>query len=190
VVVEPVTQSGDPAPATIWVPPGRWINYFTNKAYQGPSVHTLSVPLDQMPVLVRAGAIIPTQPYVNSTTPAPSGKLMLTAYPGAHGSFKLYDDQGVGFGYQGFSYTWTTITHAERKGRSSLAIGRAIGKFPGALKRRSWQVRLVGIRRPKKITVDGRKERRSHWSYDGATHTLTLTTGPLPTNRAHTIIAT
>ena len=59
IVVEPVTSAGDPARTTIWVPPGRWIDYFTGRAYSGPGVRSLSVPLSQMPVLVRAGAIIP-----------------------------------------------------------------------------------------------------------------------------------
>src|SRR5205807_2023112 len=53
MVVEPVTADGDPAPATVWIPPGTWIDYFTGARYRGPSVRTLSVPLSQMPVLVR-----------------------------------------------------------------------------------------------------------------------------------------
>jgi len=189
MVVEPVTADGDPAPATIWVPPGTWIDYFTGKAYSGPSVQILSVPLSQMPVLVRAGAIIPTEPYAPFTSPAPQKTLTLTAYPGAHGSFDLYDDQGVGFGYTHKSYTWTTISHAERAGRSTLTIGAARGGFPGALKRRAWQVRLLWIRRPRVVRIDGRALHAGQWSYDPASGTVTVNTGPVPTDRAVTIVA-
>ena len=31
MVVEPVTAGGDPAPATVWVPPGQWVDYFTGR---------------------------------------------------------------------------------------------------------------------------------------------------------------
>ncbi len=139
IVVEPVTSSGNPARATIWVPPGRWVDYFTGKAYSGPRVRTLSVPLSQMPVLVRAGAIIPTAPYATFTKRGPQKRLILTIYGTAKGSFRLYDDQGTGFGYTHHRYAWTRITHDARR----VTIWPAHGHFPGALRRRSWIVRLV-----------------------------------------------
>jgi len=186
MVVEPVTRAGDPAAATMWVPPGRWIDYFTGRAYSGPSVESLSVPLSQMPVLIRAGAIIPTQPQAPFTSPAPKKTLILTVFPGARGKFELYDDRGKGFGYTHGRFTWTTISHAERRGSSTVTIGVARGRFPGALKRRSWQVRLVGIRRPQMVRIDGRAV-SERWSYDAATRTLTVSTGPRATDHAVTI---
>jgi hypothetical protein len=189
MVVEPVTADGDPAPATIWIPPGRWIDYFTGKVYTGPSAQTLSVGLSQMPVLVRAGSIIPTEPYAPSTPAAPQRTLTLTAYSGANGSFELYDDQGVGFGYTRHAYTWTPISYAERRGRTTLTVGRAKGWFPGALRRRSWVLRLVGIRRPRAVLIDGRRQRKSRWSYDAASRTLSVATGAVRTDRRVTIVA-
>jgi alpha-glucosidase (family GH31 glycosyl hydrolase) len=189
MVVEPVTAGGDPAPATIWVPPGSWVDYFTGRVYSGPSVHTLSVPLSQMPVLVRAGSIIPTEPYAPFTPAAPQQALILTAYAGAGGRFELYDDQGVGFGYTRHAYTWTEISHTQRGGRTTLTVGPAKGRFPGALRRRSWVVRLVGRGRPHRVLIDGRRQPRSGWSYDPASHTLSIATGPARPDRALTISA-
>jgi hypothetical protein len=189
MVVEPVTADGDPAPATIWVPPGRWIDYFTGKVYRGPTAQTLSVGLSQMPVLVRAGSIIPTEPYAPSTPAAPQRTLTLTAYSGANGSFELYDDQGIGFGYTRHAYTWTPISYAERRGRTTLTVGRAKGWFPGALRRRSWVLRLVGIRRPRAVLIDGRRQRKSRWSYDAASRTLSVATAAVRTDRRVTIVA-
>ncbi len=190
MVVEPVTASGDPAPATIWVPAGRWIDYFTGKTYKGPATKTLSVPLDQMPVLVRAGTIVPTEPYAPFTTPTPQKTLILTAFPGPRGNFNLYDDQGTGFGYTGARYTWTRITHTERGHRSTLTIAPAIGHFNGALRKRSWQVRFLDVRHPHTVTVDGRALGKRRWSYDRASRTLTINTGAMSTDRSVTIVAT
>lgn len=189
VVVEPVSAAGNPAPATIWIPPGRWVDYFTGKRYTGPTVRTLSVPLSQMPVLVRAGAIIPTEPSVPFTTPGPQRMLILTAYPGARGSFRLYDDQGVHFGYTRASYSWTRIMHSERAGRSILRIDRARGRFPGDLVRRSWQIRLTGIPSPRTVRINGRALRSTQWTYDPSTRTASVSTGPVRTDRAVTIVA-
>ena len=137
-----------------------------------------------MPVLVRAGAVIATQPYAPFTRPGPP-TLMLTAYPGARGSLRLYDDQGTGFGYTHARATRTRITHTEHGGRSTVTIGAARGHFPGALRRRTWVVRLVGIRRPSAVEIDGRRVRGFTWSGG----TLTVTTGPRATDRALTITA-
>ena len=186
MVVKPVTSTGDPAATTIWVPPGRWIDYFTGTAYSGASVQSLSVPLSQMPVLVRAGAIIPTQPYAPFTAAAPKNRLILTVFPGARGKFKLYDDGGKGFGYAHGRFTWTTISHAERRGSSTVTIGAARGRFPDAPRRRSWQVRLLGIPRPRQVRLDGRVQHS--WSYDAATHTLMVGTGSQSTSRPVTMV--
>ncbi len=165
MVVEPVTADGDPAPATVWVPPGTWVDYFTGRRYHGPSLQTLSVPLSQMPVLVRAGAIVPTQAYGPFTPAGPPSKVILTVYAGAQGRFDLYDDQGLGYGYTRGAFTWTPIVHTERRRGATITIGPARGRFPGAPPRRSWEVRLVG--------VSGR--------------TTTVDTGPKPTDRAVTV---
>jgi alpha-glucosidase (family GH31 glycosyl hydrolase) len=187
LVVEPVTAPGDPAPATVWVPPGTWVDYFTGRPYIGPSVQTLSVPLSQMPVLVRAGAIVPTQAAALNTPPSPARTLILTAFPGATGTFTLYDDAGVGFGYTRGEYARTSITQVRRGHRARLVIGRARGRLRRILAARAWSVRFLAVARPRVVRIDGRRAR--DWSYDRATQTLTVATGAMRTSRAVTITA-
>lgn len=189
MVVEPVAADGNPAPATVWVPPGTWIDYFTGERFRGPSLQTMSVPLSQMPVLVRAGAIIPTEPYQPFTPARPQRQLILTVYAGGNGSFSLYDDQGVGFGYTRRQYSWTPIRHTQHGKLTTLRIGPARGTFPGALHRRSWLVRLVGVRRPHTVRLDRRRLPRSRWSYAASTRTLTITVGASSTRRELVISA-
>jgi hypothetical protein len=57
VVVVPVTAPGDPAPVTVWVPPGTWVDYFTRDVVHGPAVVREHVPLDRIPLLVRPRAL-------------------------------------------------------------------------------------------------------------------------------------
>jgi alpha-glucosidase (family GH31 glycosyl hydrolase) len=133
VVVAPVTAAGDPAPATVWIPPGTWVDYFTGTTYRGPSTQTLQVPLDRMPVLVRAGAIIPT---------GDPDHLTLTVHRGTTGTFTLYEDEGRGFGYERGRFARTKITHRA----NTLTIAAARGTFPGRPRRREWTVRFVGAK--------------------------------------------
>ena len=61
MLVAPVTTPGNVADTTVWIPPGRWVDYFTGATFTGPMTTTVSVPLSRMPVFVRAGGIIPEQ---------------------------------------------------------------------------------------------------------------------------------
>jgi alpha-glucosidase (family GH31 glycosyl hydrolase) len=168
MVVEPVSASGDPASATVWVPPGTWIDYFTGQRFRGPAAATLSVPLSQMPVLVRAGAVIPTQPFAPFTPPGPPRTVILTVFPGPAGAFTLYDDRGAGFGYQRGAFTRTSIVFRTRGRRRTVTIGPGRGRFLGEVGSRSWVVCFVGSRGHRTQTVD---------------------TGPVPLDRQITVTA-
>jgi alpha-glucosidase (family GH31 glycosyl hydrolase) len=50
-----------------------------------------------MPLYVRAGAIVPMGPMRQYTSDPVEGPLTLTVYPGADGSFQLYEDDGMTF---------------------------------------------------------------------------------------------
>ena len=59
-------RAGDHARArssteSVWFPPGQWTDWFTGATFTGPSEQTLTVPLDRMPVFVKAGGIVPEQ---------------------------------------------------------------------------------------------------------------------------------
>jgi alpha-D-xyloside xylohydrolase len=140
-----------------------------------------------MPVLVRAGAIVPTQPDASNTPPSPARTLTLTAFAGASGKFTLYDDAGVGFGYTHAEYTRTAITQVRRGRRARLVIGRARGRLRRILATRAWKVRFLSLARPRLVRIDGKRSR--DWSYDPAARTLTVNTGAVRTSRATTITA-
>ncbi len=55
VLVAPVTSPGATASVTVWLPPGRWVDFFTGATFEGPVTTTMTVALDRMPVFVRAG---------------------------------------------------------------------------------------------------------------------------------------
>lgn len=86
-------------PMDVLLPPGDWFDYWTGKKVQGPHQFKLQPALDELPVFVRAGAIIPEQPLVQSTAEVPQGPLELRIYPGPDCKGSLYWDQGENFDY-------------------------------------------------------------------------------------------
>ncbi len=84
---------------SVWLPPETtWYDYATGERYEGgPSGKTITVAadLDEIPVFVKAGAIVPMGPDVNYADEKPLDPLTLDIYP-AQGTttFTLYEDDG------------------------------------------------------------------------------------------------
>lgn len=178
LVVAPVTGAGASADVRLWVPPGRWVERSTGRSFRGPGTATVRAPLGRIPVLVRAGAVIPTHPTGARAGLAPRSRLVLTAYPGARGRGSLYDDAGAGFAHERGRSTRTSFTQRRRDGALELVIGAARGGFRGALPRRTWEVELLDVDRPSTVTVDGRRVRG--WTYRPRDRSLSLVLRGVP----------
>lgn len=180
VLVAPVAEPGDDVGKRVWFPPGEWTDWFTGKRYVGPSKETIDVPLERMPVFVRSGAVIPTQPELPTTPAGPPKEIVLTAYAGS-GRGSLYDDSGEGFAYEDGGYAITGFKQRRRGDSSTITIGAARGSFAGEPARRSWELRLVGVAKPRAVLVNGRPAKGL--DYERGSRTLVVETGRLATGK-------
>ncbi len=57
-------------------------------------------PLQQIPLFIRAGAILPLGPVMEYATEKPEDPIELRIYPGANGSFTLYEDENDNYNYE------------------------------------------------------------------------------------------
>jgi hypothetical protein len=187
MLVAPVTTPGSVATTTVWLPPGQWTDWFTGATFTGPSTQTLEVPLDRMPVFVKAGGIVPMQPSSGHASTAGSAALTLRVFAGASGHYTIYDDAGQGLGYTHGQYTGTPVTYASGSASSTVAIGPAHGAYPGAPASRQYTVDLTDVSSPHSVLVDGRALPTSGWSYDSTTHALQVSLGTVPVNRETTL---
>jgi alpha-glucosidase (family GH31 glycosyl hydrolase) len=131
--------------ATVWIPPGTWIDWFSGAQVRGPQVRSIDVPLDRMPLYVRAGALVATQPEAATTPAGSAASLVLTAYPGARtGRATVYDDGGDGLAYLAGRSARIPVTQRRRGRRVTVTIGPERGRFAGLPSTRSWEVRVLG----------------------------------------------
>ena len=97
LLVCPVTTPADKmlnlAKTKVWLPQGRWTDFFTGKVYEGGTWVDMFRDLDAIPVLAREGAIVPM--YLQSETNDLSlhQPLEIHVWRG-NGSFELYEDDG------------------------------------------------------------------------------------------------
>ncbi len=174
LLVAPVDQPGVPATKEVWFPPGYWRDIFTGEVHAGPSVETLSVPLDRMPVFQRAGGIVVRQPYMDHVGARPSAPLEVSVVAGDDGRFDLYEDAGRGGGADAGAHALTPLRYDD--GARTLTIGPAAGRYPGQAARRGWDVSIAGVAPPVTVSVGGRALARSGagrgsegWWVDGDT---------------------
>ncbi|MCX4722309.1 TIM-barrel domain-containing protein [Streptomyces sp. NBC_01306] len=180
VLVAPVTEPG--GKSTLWVPPGTWTDYFTGKTYTGPKSVHVTTPLDEMPVLIRSGGILPQQDYKDYDAKSPMDHVTLTVGSSGHSSFPLYEDAGDGMQYSRGEHATTTI----RTAGDTLTVSPQQGTYPDRVTSRSWTLSYVNAERPRSVTVNGKPVK---WTYDSAKRTLTVKTAQLPTDQ-RTVIKT
>lgn len=126
-----------PARYKACLPAGGWYDYWTGArvdpiATAGSAIETLDIVprLDMLPVFVRAGAALPRQPLVQSTSEHPDGPLEIHIYPGDGCSGEIYDDDGHSMGFTRGDYLRQSIScSADRKGLTAVSLGPREGQF-------------------------------------------------------------
>src|SRR6266852_3497698 len=82
----------------VYLPAGDWYDYWSGEHYAGPKGIDVPVTLSSIPIFVRGGAFIFTQPVVQHTGEMPGQPLIVGVYPSAASERWLYEDAGNGFG--------------------------------------------------------------------------------------------
>ena len=85
--------------------------------------------LDQLPVFVRSGSILPMQPLVQSTDEVPNGPLELRVYPGSHCAGEVYSDDGHSFAYKNDQYVRINSSCKINPDGVTVTIGPHQGQF-------------------------------------------------------------
>ncbi len=173
-VVSPVLAAGQTS-QPVYLPPGIWLDYWTDAVYKGGQAISVPTPLDRIPLFVKAGSIVPLQPVMNYSNERPLDTLFLEVYPlpNEQGTFTLYEDDGSTLAYQSGSFAQTIFSQQVSQSADSLSgdqildllIGTSDGNFTGKLPRRVYLAEIPTLTEPPSaVTVnDLPLERRSSY---------------------------
>jgi alpha-D-xyloside xylohydrolase len=99
LLVAPVVEQGMTS-REVYLPTGTdWYNFWTNERVKGGQTIAVAAPIDTLPLFVRAGSIVPMGVPVESTNET-QALSEVRVYPGADGSFDLYNDDGTTYAYE------------------------------------------------------------------------------------------
>ncbi|MBR4434305.1 MAG: DUF5110 domain-containing protein [Bacteroidaceae bacterium] len=141
--------------ATKYLPKGTsWYDFWTGKRYKGGQTVTIETMLDRVPMFVRAGSILPLGPEMQYVGEKSWDDLEIRIYPGADGTFTLYEDEGDSYNYERGQYSEIRFTWDDSARR--LTIAPRQGSYEGMLATRQFRLILVSpnaAAQPKTETV-------------------------------------
>lgn len=140
-LVNPVTEKGKEE-QDVYLPGGSdWFDFWTNEKTTGGITVTKKTMIDIIPLYVKAGSIIPFGPKVQFATEKKWDNLELRIYPGADGTFTLYEDENDNYNYEKGAYTEILLTW--NNDTKTLTIGNRKGNFKGMLKNRKFTIKRI-----------------------------------------------
>jgi alpha-glucosidase len=156
----------------VHLPPGDWYDFWTAQMHSSKDQISLHPAIAETPFYVRAGAIIPMQPVVQSTNEKPDGSLELRVYMGEDCHGTLYQDDGLTFAYQKgdflrVNFTCDVSPHA-------MTVTSSIEKNAYKPWWNSTRLEIYGAgAEPKEVRVG---DQLIHdWRFDAQAHCITLT---------------
>ena len=161
-LVAPATEAEDTY-VSVWFPPNTtWYNYYTGERYEGgaegKTVRVFAA-LDEIPVFVKAGAIVPMGPDVDYADEVPLSPLTLDIYPKGTTTYTLYEDDGVSRKYQTENaYATTTYTCTLDGNTVTFQIGARNTPNPDVYTpaERSYDLMIHNIGGVKSVKLDGK----------------------------------
>ena len=149
LLVAPVVTEGATR-RRVYFPNGdAWLDWWDGTRHEGGTFADVMAPIDRLPLFLRMGAIIPSQPVIQHTGQTMSAPLTLIVALGADGKGSVYQDAGEGYAFrQGDSRTTQIELHANEL---TVRIPAATGFQRFAF------VEFLGLdATPKQVTADGK----------------------------------
>ncbi|WP_305098401.1 glycoside hydrolase family 31 protein [Croceibacterium aestuarii] len=138
-LVAPVTEF-EARERRVYLPAGSdWYDTASGKRLRGGQVVTAGAPRERMPLFVRSGSLVPMGPAVQWSGENLQGPITLHIFPGADGTFTLYEDQGTDMGYERGEFARTQFRWNDTD--RTLTIGARQGSYPGM--RRTRKIGIV-----------------------------------------------
>lgn len=161
LLISPVVASGESL-HQFYLPAGIWYDYTRGTRIDGGKILDYKVNAatwTDIPIFIRAGAIIPTEPVQDYVDQHRQTEIALDVFPSPETShFTYYDDDGTTYSYEKGVYYRQLMTAVAEEGLVHLTFDKPAGTFLPAL--RNYIVRVHGIS-AKSVVLNGKPVTKS-----------------------------
>ena len=156
LMVRPVTEPADKhtflAPAKVWLPSGRWTDWYTGRIYEGNRYVTMFRDINALPVLAKEGAIVPLSQNDRTNDSSNPEKLSVRIFRGTN-AFTLYEDDGETMEFEDGKFAETVLSVREAGKDLLFKISAAKGELSLIPEKREWKLIFDDISKAREITV-------------------------------------
>lgn len=174
IIVAPVTQPRveklNVAKVKVWLPDGMWYDVFTGLMYRGGRMLNMYRTLDSIPVLAKAGGIIPlTEEIYGAEALKNPDSLVIRVFAGADGKFELYEDDNETCAYEEGRCVITEMLYKEGE-ENVFTIKPVQGELSLIPEKRAYTIELTGYQEAAcdsiQVLADGVETAGARISYD------------------------
>jgi alpha-glucosidase len=146
VLREALTQRG------VYLPAGDWYDYWTGRPLKGGRWTNVPVTLESIPIYVRAGAFLFTQPVVQHTGEMPGQPLRVSVYPATRSEAELYEDDGESLDYKDGAFARRRFVQRRETGCTAVEVAAPTGRYRPAARDLVLRIRSEG--EPGRVWLD------------------------------------
>ena len=190
MLIAPITDEVNPedgyATVKVWLPSssstraagvsatnGQWLEYETGAMLQGGKTYERRFTMDEYPVYVKAGSIIPYYGKLKNLS-GTEHAVTVRVFPGSDkGKFTLYEDNGEDKNYA-MEYATTPLSYEREGNRLIVTIGTRTGQYKDMPAQRQYFVALPCQKAPLSVTCQGKE---LPFRYDGLNLETTIDLG-------------
>ncbi len=181
MIVSPITNKADSESglgyAKVWLPEGKWIDWFNGYIYKETKDCPLEVyrPLEQIPVFLKAGAIVPMQKHKEQDNSLGNCDwLEIAIAAGDSNSFTMYEDDGKTMNYQNGDFATTEFTLDWQENTAKFVIKPVMGNAELVPQKRNYTLVYKGFKKGCEIFLKGEKLESK---YDSETNSYKVNIG-------------
>ena len=172
-ITSPIADGDAFSSVKVWLPEGEWLEYETGTMLSGNATYTRRFTIDEYPVYVKAGSILPYFDKVNNLS-GTQQSVIVRLFPGGNeGKFSMYEDNGEDAAYVS-EYAVTPLSYTRTGDVINVTIGARTGKYADMPQQRHYKVALPCEYAPLSVEVNGRKV---VYAYDGNNLETTIDCG-------------
>ncbi|MDR1762728.1 MAG: glycoside hydrolase family 31 protein [Dysgonamonadaceae bacterium] len=147
----------------VWLPAGNdWYEWHTGTLLKGGQTVKRAFAIDEYPLYVKAGAILPTYGEVKNLR-LNNEPVILTVFPGGNGSFSFYEDNGNDKNYAE-NYAATQLSTSLTGSELTVSVGTRRGSYPQMPSNRAFSLKILGSAAPESVLINGKS---ANYAYDG-----------------------
>lgn len=128
MMICPVTTKGALS-QWVYFPGGNWIDYNTSERIEGRQYKSFLTPIENLPIYIKAGAIIPQQPAMQYYGERTIDFITFDIYPDNRSFYDMYDDEGTNDDYLSGKFCLTHIESNLSTDRWTLSISKPEGGY-------------------------------------------------------------